>query len=626
MTERAVIYNRCSTEEESQTDALKKQVQESKDCVAVMGWQLVDTYIEAKSGTSTKGRSEYNRLFADLETDKFDIVVIKSQDRLMRNVKDWYLFLDRMLTNNKRLYIYIEQKFYTADDALITGIKAILAEDYSRELSKKSNNAHRGRQKNKSAFVLTSRIYGYDRTPDKRIVINEEEAEAVRKMFTYCAMGYGSRTISNMLFNEGFRNRNGKKLTDASVRRLIRSKLPMGTVVMNRYHYDFNTKKTIKMPESKHIVIPNAVPAIVDEELWNRANQKMDQRAILEKKNGRHVKGSNPGKYQLSGKLVCGICQSTYYRCVRPKAQTGGITVADWRCAKYVTEGRKTKSTRGVRKVPVKDGGCDNVHLEESKLFQILEEVSEKYYESYQLNKESIIEETITLLQSVLAHKDDSGKQRRAEEAKEKCLKLKDTLMEKLLEGVIGDSDYQRKVMQLDAQLDTLEKELGEIEKRKQDAELVGDRIKQIKKRLEQEGVKRATVYEMLENVEKIKVYPDHLLIEFNKNKMLGLEPEALALLMEDAQSDSKFVMTVPLGTIFNRGKAIEEQRKTIVEILRENPTTTARMLAETLNISFSTANMRLKELKKHGNICFIGAGGHGYWEVRGEETKAEES
>ena len=90
---RAVIYNRCSTEEESQKDALIKQVQESKNCIAEQGWALVDAYVEAKSGTTIKGRNEYNRLFQDLETDKFDIIVIKSQDRLMRNTKDWYLFL-----------------------------------------------------------------------------------------------------------------------------------------------------------------------------------------------------------------------------------------------------------------------------------------------------------------------------------------------------------------------------------------------------------------------------------------------------------------------------------------------------------------------------------------------------
>ena len=51
---RAVIYCRCSTEEESQQDALIQQVQESRKSVQQQGWLLVDEYIEAKSGTTTE--------------------------------------------------------------------------------------------------------------------------------------------------------------------------------------------------------------------------------------------------------------------------------------------------------------------------------------------------------------------------------------------------------------------------------------------------------------------------------------------------------------------------------------------------------------------------------------------
>ena len=57
---RAVIYNRCSTEDESQKDALVKQVQESKNCVHEQGWKLVDTYVEAKSGTTVRGRNSHS--------------------------------------------------------------------------------------------------------------------------------------------------------------------------------------------------------------------------------------------------------------------------------------------------------------------------------------------------------------------------------------------------------------------------------------------------------------------------------------------------------------------------------------------------------------------------------------
>ena len=90
---RAVIYCRCSTEEECQRDALVRQAAEARECVRRLNWFLADEYIESRSGTSVRGREQYQRLFEDLLGKRFDVVVIKSQDRLMRNTKDWYIFI-----------------------------------------------------------------------------------------------------------------------------------------------------------------------------------------------------------------------------------------------------------------------------------------------------------------------------------------------------------------------------------------------------------------------------------------------------------------------------------------------------------------------------------------------------
>ena len=73
---RAAIYNRCSTEEEAQVNALEIQASESRELVMAKGWQIIEQYIESESGTSTMKRVEYRRLLEDMETDKFDVIVI----------------------------------------------------------------------------------------------------------------------------------------------------------------------------------------------------------------------------------------------------------------------------------------------------------------------------------------------------------------------------------------------------------------------------------------------------------------------------------------------------------------------------------------------------------------------
>ena len=110
---RAGIYNRCSTDEEAQMNALEIQAAESREIVKTMGWVVARQYIETESGTTSYKRNEYQHMLEDMERDQFDVVVIKSIDRLMRSAKDWYIFIDKLTQKKKRLYIYLENKFYS---------------------------------------------------------------------------------------------------------------------------------------------------------------------------------------------------------------------------------------------------------------------------------------------------------------------------------------------------------------------------------------------------------------------------------------------------------------------------------------------------------------------------------
>ncbi|MHB8130001.1 MAG: recombinase family protein, partial [Mobilitalea sp.] len=211
---KAVIYCRVSTDEEKQVNALKGQVQEAIAAVHKQKWKLVDQYIdEGRSGTTTKKRDEYNRLVSELDQNKFDVIVVKSQDRLMRNTKEWYVFVDKLVQAQKKLFFYLDNKFYTPDDALITGIKAILAEEFSRDLSKKINNAHKSRQEKGTNVSITSNTWGYNKVK-KEVVINEKEADIVRLIYQRCIEGKGSRIIAKELQTKGIKSRSGGKFPE----------------------------------------------------------------------------------------------------------------------------------------------------------------------------------------------------------------------------------------------------------------------------------------------------------------------------------------------------------------------------------------------------------------------------
>ncbi|MDO4326667.1 MAG: recombinase family protein [bacterium] len=614
---RAVIYCRCSTEEESQVDALSRQVEEGRTCVAGHGWQLVDEYVELKSGTTRKGRVEYNRLFENLQTDDFDIIVIKSQDRLMRNVKDWYMFLDRMVKHNKRLYMYIENKFYSPDDALITGIKAILAEDYSRELSKKINNAHRTRQRNGGKPMLTSKVFGFRKNPDGTVAVVEEEAEMIRKIYEYYLAGYGCRTIVNIFMNQGYVNKNGNRLTTTTVRRIIRNPLYKGTMVMNRQHFDFETKKNYKLPPEEWIYGEGMVPAIVDAELWKRANQAMNERAKHMHQDVGYVKGSNTGKYDLSGKLICGICRKPYYRTWRYGYSNREKMIVEWKCSNYLTNGREKHNKRDkIRKVSKEFiGGCDNIHLNEEILFHVLEHVNQEYYASANWDKEGIINQTIQILQKVLGETSSAQDRQNINEQKQKLIQKKDQLLEKFLEGVIQDNDYRRKNDELEYSLAQLQVQLEQVEQKEQETLRLEQRLTRIKERLEHGGFEQATVKQMLQDIQAIKVYDWQIEICFDPLKMM-LPGSKIEEELADKLLDGIFSIRIdyPFPSETERGRYLD--RRKIAALLKENPTMTANQVAAELGISKYIARNRIQELRKAGYIQFHGKGGHGKWEV----------
>ena len=498
---RAVIYCRCSTEEECQRDALIRQAAEARECVRRLNWFLADEYIESKSGTSTRRREEYQRLFTDLLRDKFEIVVVKSQDRLMRNTRDWYLFIDRLVTGGKRLYLYLENRFYSTDDALITGIKAILAEEYSRELSRKINNAHQNRQKKGNALMITSNIYGYRKLADKTFAVIEEEAKIKRKMYQLCAAGFGSRTIARILRQEGVQKRNGSSFSDSDIRRMIRNPINKGTVVMNRKHYDFDTRQTVKNSEEQLYIFENRFPSIVSKELWEAANQAIDKRRnSISKSNMKQSmsrkSGINRGQYALSGKMICGLCGAPFYRAARKRKQD---KVYEWKCRTYLEQGRKKEG---------REGGCENIYLEENGFLLMLGDWACKNYVLGQ--EERILRIFLKLLKESLKEIRQE-KQESCLQYEKKLYRQQSLLLEKYLEGMIETPLYNEKQRDLQRKLQEQKaRSLLNENNKKTSIDEAEARLEKIRRfLLQNQAFSKACALCILEAVEKITVFPE---------------------------------------------------------------------------------------------------------------------
>jgi len=280
--QRVAIYNRCSTEEEAQKNALEVQTAESLELVEAKkeeGWVILEQYVELESGTSTRKRKEYLRMVEDIKQNKFDIVVVKSIDRLARNAKDWYLFLDCLMKHNTRLYLYLEQKFYQSEDALVTGIKAILAEEFSKELSAKIKNAHRRRQQKQSGLNITREMFGWNRLGKDDFEVNPQERAYFLLACQLVEAGCGFRRIANALYEAGARSKNGKRISEVQWRNMLRSTRAYGTVILHKKEYDFARREKKEMPKEEWVVIKDALPALISYEYYVMIQERLDKRA-----------------------------------------------------------------------------------------------------------------------------------------------------------------------------------------------------------------------------------------------------------------------------------------------------------------------------------------------------------
>ncbi|MBD5470754.1 MAG: recombinase family protein [Lachnospiraceae bacterium] len=486
---RAVFYARVSTEEEQQLNAIEKQIEENRDVIHEKGWILIDEYIDKGiTGTQAKKRNEYIRMLEDIKKDKFDTIVVKDQSRLQRNTMDWYIFLNEIVQNRKKLYLYLENTFFDPKDKFIFGIKAMMAEEYSRDLSKKGNAAKKRRQE-KGKPIITNRTWGFKNIGGE-ILIDEEEAKIVRRIYELFADGFGGRVVAGTLREEGIRNRNGKTLSENTIREIVKNPLYKGTAVMNKEHFDFEAKKIIKNPQSEWIYREGIVPQIVSDDLWERANAQINSRKTIDRT---HNVGINKGNTLLSSKIICGECDSKYWR----NKRTQGIY---WYCSEGARSGKVREKT-GMK--------CVSLNLKEDEILFLIERLGNQLIAKER--KDELLSNAIRKIYAGLSNANSGESIEEIQTQKEKLNKRKDALVDYLLDGTITKSDYSSKMDDITKQITALDEKETRIQEKKEENGELFERLNKVRALFQNKTEKGIEVPLMCSHIDQIRVYENRL-------------------------------------------------------------------------------------------------------------------
>ena len=337
---RVTYYARVSSESDEQLNSLENQIRYYEDLIRKnRAWTFVPGYIdEGLSGISTKKRENFNRMVEEAAEDRFDLVITKEISRFARNTLDSIQYTRQLLSYGVGVFFQNDNiNTLDEDSELRLSIMSSIAQDELRKLSSRVKFGHQ--QAIKQNVVLgNSRIFGY-RKDQKRLVIDETEAPMVRELFElYATDQYSMKQIETLFWEKGYRNLNGNKIAHSTMANMISNPKYKGYYVGNKVKVvDMFTKKQKFLPPEEWVMFKDEtgeiVPAIVSEELWDKANEILKRRS----EDVKNRQGICNHANLLTGKLWCTHCGQPYYR--RESRDKSGNKNSKWLCSGKIKNG-----------------------------------------------------------------------------------------------------------------------------------------------------------------------------------------------------------------------------------------------------------------------------------------------
>ncbi len=281
---RVAGYARVSTDHEDQTTSYEAQVDYYTNYIKSRDdWEFVAIYTdEGISATNTKKREGFKTMIADALAGKIDLIVTKSVSRFARNTVDSLTTVRKLKDEGIEIY-FEKENIWTLDSKgeLLITIMSSLAQEESRSISENVTWGQRKRFADGKVSFAYSRVLGLDKGPDGTIVVNTEQAETVRLIFSLFLEGMSPHSIAAELTKRGIKTPGGKNVwNQQTVRRMLSNEKYKGDALLQKeFTVDFLNKKMKKnegeVPqyyvEGNHeAIIPPAVFDLVQTELEKR--------------------------------------------------------------------------------------------------------------------------------------------------------------------------------------------------------------------------------------------------------------------------------------------------------------------------------------------------------------------
>ena len=336
---RVAAYCRVSTDSDEQATSYEAQIEHYTEFIQKNEeWELAGIFADdGISGTNTKKREEFNRMIAECMKGNIDMVITKSISRFARNTLDCLKYIRQL--KEKNIPVYFEKESINTMDSkgeVLLTIMASLAQQESQSLSQNVKLGLQYRYQQGEVQVNHNRFLGYTKDEEGKLVIVQEEAETVKRIYREYLEGASLAQIGKGLEADGIlTGANKKKWRPETIKKMLQNEKYMGDALLAKtYTVDFLTKKRVKnngiVPQ--YYVEDNHEP-IIPKDLYMQVQEEMARRSNLNSGNKKRIYSS---KYALSGIVYCGNCGDIYRRIAWNNRGKHSIV---WRCVTRLDNG-----------------------------------------------------------------------------------------------------------------------------------------------------------------------------------------------------------------------------------------------------------------------------------------------
>ncbi|MBQ3504269.1 MAG: recombinase family protein [Oscillospiraceae bacterium] len=319
----AFILARYSTDNQN-PDSIEVQVEKCTDWCRQRSLPVLGIFADFATSGMKDTRPQYEAMMCQLRQGMADTVVIYDQSRMFRKMTAWFALRDELSRMGVTVISVTQPQigkdlrdptnFVTEGSmALFNQMHALITRQKVMEKMRfmARNGQHTGGRP----------ALGY-KAEDGRLVICEEEAAVVRRIFSEYAGGKSYREIIAGLNRDGLKTKRGSAFGSNSLHDLLHNEKYIGTLIYGASPYrEDGTRNSHSKDGTNVIRIENAIPAIIDKETF----QTVQARMALNKRQ----QGGRPAKnreYLLRSKVFCADCKMAmtistskgeyyYYRC-----------------------------------------------------------------------------------------------------------------------------------------------------------------------------------------------------------------------------------------------------------------------------------------------------------------------